>query len=156
MSTPVFSVGDEVECEASVTCDSTPRWNYLHDVGGCGKWLVGKVTTSNANRLVVKFSGKDWSWPSTQDKDYRPDQWKRPGYLRHKQAVQPMANPCQGIPFYSVTLKMAPWTDKPEPEIKQQRPNPTRAQWLGRENTQACECGAWVSGGLHSSWCKCH
>jgi hypothetical protein len=151
MSTPVFAVGDEVECEASARCDSTPRWDYLDDAGGCGVWLVGKVTEANADHIVVDFNSEEWSWPSTQDKDYRPDQWKRPGYLRHKQAVQPMRNPCREI---NLGVQPMPpgaklfFTNEP-------KANPTRAQWLGRENTNGCECGAWVSGGLHSSWCCC-
>ena len=28
--------------------------------------------------------------------------------------------------------------------------------FMGRENTEGCECGAWTVGGCHSSWCRCY
>jgi hypothetical protein len=147
MSDPVFNVGDEVECEANAFCDTIPRWDHLIDEGGNGKVLVGKVTKVTAEHICVDLDGENWNWPNVAHAQYHSDQWNRPGYLKHKQAIQPMPNPCK-----DVFLKA--WSDKPEPKIRQQS-NPTRTQWLGRENTQSCECGAWVSGGLHSTWCCC-
>lgn len=32
----------------------------------------------------------------------------------------------------------------------------TKFFFMGRENVAGCECGAWVDGNTHSSWCRCY
>ena len=82
MTTPEFKVGDRVTWELS--SGSVPRWDWNADKGGGGKWGEGTVKCVENNTIRVKpDSGHEWIWLDHGHPAFKPDQWDRPGFLRH-------------------------------------------------------------------------
>lgn len=80
MSIPEFKVGERVECESGANDLSCPRWSYIMDSGGSGKYIQGTVRCIfPRDYLIVDFDkGWPWRWPL-----YDNTLWGNPGYLRH-------------------------------------------------------------------------
>jgi hypothetical protein len=163
MSDPVFKVGDRVECEMSSWTDCRPRWDDKTDNGGTGKIITGTVKSFNAYSNIcggptmeIQFDPPaehwdNWIYIMPGHKDYDPNQWGRPGFLRHSSVGYSLKNivfnfsDLDGKDIYVPTQKIQPVN-----KIQQ-----LQKKFLGKTNTMGCECGAWTDGGPHSSWCKC-
>jgi hypothetical protein len=79
---PEFHTGDAVEYER--TTSENPRYDHLTDNGGHGEYVRTTVTGVTHTLITIALpSGGSWSWPNTGHEHYRPEQWARPGYLRH-------------------------------------------------------------------------
>jgi hypothetical protein len=89
-SVPEFHIGDRVECEQRL--DGFPRWNSDEDVGthehiNTGSYIQGTVISIDnvLHTMTVDYVACSdvWTWPLEGHSRYSPDQWNRPGYLRH-------------------------------------------------------------------------
>lgn len=85
---PVFKAGDQVTFELSDNTDSYPRWSFSQDLYGSGKWGTGIVEHTDETIVLTTYTGADniistWQWPLQGNSDYHPNQWQRPGYLKH-------------------------------------------------------------------------
>jgi hypothetical protein len=87
VSAPIFNIGDKVECESDIY-EQHPRWDYLDDSGGSGKYIQGTVAEIDGSYMVVRFDHTTWQWPLFSHPDYRDNQWNQPGYLRHVRSMR--------------------------------------------------------------------
>jgi len=80
----IFDIDDLVEFEMTRE-GHEPRWDHNTDRGGIGIFEQGRVVTLTPERITVSMNrgGGSWSFPTTGGRDYSPDQWQRPGFLRH-------------------------------------------------------------------------
>lgn len=88
--TPTFVVWDEVEFAVSAT--DLPVWNFASNEREPHRTIRGAVHSIDTKRNILttrhdKAGGRlqEWHWPLPGHYQYSPEQWSRPGYLRHAQ-----------------------------------------------------------------------
>lgn len=82
---PTFKIGDIVMFELGSS--QRPRWDHHTDGGGTGIWSTGVVADiyKDSHKMSIKsnITGRHWLWPMDDHPESSPEQWNRPGYLRH-------------------------------------------------------------------------